>query len=224
MDRTSVAEHDADQLAGLLRSSVLDGQPLTFERLKQVFVPSPFVPPKGSTKAAPLPRWEEYEPEAPRGLLGALGFGRRGHDAEVEAARKRFDRALRDHARDEKKRAERLEKARARHKERNQEEAARAEEWNTGLAERRSAYQDRDVDAVEWFVNQVLAASVYPHGFPKANQVSFQADTGDLLVEIDLPLEDVVPAARAYRYVSKPSVWTASTRSRRRTRVWTPSR
>ena len=33
------------------------------------------------------------------------------------------------------------------------------------------------------------------------HQVSFQADTGDLLVEIDLPLEDVVPAARAYRYL-----------------------
>ncbi|MFJ3519670.1 hypothetical protein [Streptomyces sp. NPDC090131] len=30
---------------------------------------------------------------------------------------------------------------------------------------------------------------------------TYQADTGDLLVEIDLPLEDVVPAARAYRYV-----------------------
>ncbi|WP_237285525.1 restriction endonuclease [Streptomyces niveus] len=201
VDRTSVSEHDAEQLAKLLRSSVLDGKPLTFDRLRQEFVPSPFIPPKGRIKAAPLPRWEEYEPEPPRGLLGALGFGRRGHDAEVESARKRFDRALRDHARDEKKRVEKLEKARARHKERNEEEAARVEQWNTVLEERRTAYQDRDVETVEWFVNQILAASVYPHGFPKVNQVSFQADTGDLLVEIDLPLEDVVPAARAYRYV-----------------------
>ncbi|MEU0761143.1 restriction endonuclease [Streptomyces microflavus] len=201
VDRTSVVEHDAEQLAGLLRSSVLDGQPLTFERLKQRFDPPSFIPPKGTTKAAPLPRWEEYEPAPPRGLLGALGFGRRGHDAEVEVARKRFDRALRDHARDEKKRAEKLAKARARHEERHQEEAARVEQWNSGLEERRSAYRERDIEAVEWFVNQVLAASVYPHGFPKANQISFQADTGDLLVEIDLPLEDVVPAARAYRYV-----------------------
>lgn len=201
VDRTSVAENDAEQLARLLRTAVLDGQALTFERLKQEFVPSLFVPPKGRTKAAPLPRWEEYEPEAPRGLLGALGFGRRGYDAEVEAARKRFDRALRDHARDEKKRVEKLEKARAQHEERNLEEATRVETWNTDLEQRRSAYQDRDVEAVEWFADQVLAASVYPHGFPKAHQVSYQADTGDLLVEIDLPLEDVVPAARAYRYV-----------------------
>ncbi len=201
VDRTSVAEDDAEQLSKLLRTAVLDGQPLTFDQLKVEFVPSLFVPPKGRTKAAPLPRREEYEPEAPRGLLGALGFGRCGYDAEVEAAGKRFDRALQDHACDEKKRVEKLEKARAQHEERNQEEAARLEAWNTNLEQRRSTYRDRDVEAVEWFADQVLAASVYPHGFPKAHQVSYQADTGDLLVEIDLPLEDVVPAARAYRYV-----------------------
>ncbi|MET8106629.1 restriction endonuclease [Streptomyces mirabilis] len=200
-DRTSVTEHDAEQLSHLLRASVVGGRPLTFERLKQEFVPSPFLPPKGRTKAAPLPRWEEYEPEPPRGLLGALGFGRRGYDADVEAARKRFDRALRDHARDEKKRVAKLEEARAQHEEGNRKEAARVETWNAALEERRSAYRDRDVEAVEWFVDQVLAASVYPHGFPKTHQVSFQADTGDLLVEVDLPLEDVVPAARAYRYL-----------------------
>ncbi|WP_256255142.1 restriction endonuclease [Streptomyces sp. cf124] len=196
-----MAEHDAEQLSKLLRTAVVDGSPLTFERLKQKFIAAPFAQPKGRAKAVALPKWEEYEPEPPRGLLGALGFGRRGYDTEVEAARKRFDRALRDHARDEKKRVEKLEKARAQHKERNQEEAARVEAWNADLAGRRNAYRDRDIEAVEWFVDQVLAASVYPHGFPKTHQVSFQADTGDLLVEIDLPLEDVVPAARAYRYV-----------------------
>ncbi|WP_329621172.1 restriction endonuclease [Streptomyces sp. NBC_01255] len=201
VDRTSVAENDAERLSQLLRAAVLDGQPLTFYRLEQKFVPSPFVPPKGRAKAAPLPVWSEYEPAAPGGLLGALGFGRRGYEAEVEVARKRFDRALRDHAREEMKRVEKLEKARTRHEELNQEEAGRVAAWNSDVDERRSAYRDREVEAVEWFADQVLAASVYPHGFPRAHQVSYQADTGDLLVQIDLPLEDVVPAARAYRYV-----------------------
>jgi restriction system protein len=201
VDRTSVTEHDVDQLSTLLRTAVMDGRPLTFDGLRQEFVPAPFIPPVGRTKAAPTPRWEEYEPEPPRGLRGALGFGRRGYEAEVEAARERFDRALRDHARDEKKRGERLQKARTQHAERNRDEAARIGAWNDALEQRRNAYRDRDVEAVEWFIDQVLAASTYPHGFPKAHQVSFQADTGDLLVEIDLPLEDVVPAARAYRYV-----------------------
>ncbi|MFB6520821.1 restriction endonuclease [Streptomyces sp. NPDC056401] len=201
VDKTSVAEHDVEQLVGLLRAAVLDGRPLSFDSLRQHFVPAAFGPSKSRAKPVPLPRWGEYEPEPPRGWLGALGFGRRSYDAEVEAARKRFDEALRDHAREEHKRVGKLDAAQARHDERNQQEAARIEEWNAGIEARRAAYQERDVEAVEWFIDQVLAASAYPHGFPKAHQVSFQADTGDLLVEIDLPLEDVVPVARAYRYV-----------------------
>ncbi|MGW9070553.1 restriction endonuclease [Streptomyces yangpuensis] len=201
VDRTSVTEHDVEQLAGLLRAVVLDGRPLNFDGLKQHFVPAAFAPPKRRTKPVPLPRWGEYEPEAPRGWLGALGFGRRSYDAEVEAARKRFDEALRDHAREEHERVGMLDAAQARHDERNQLEAARIEEWNARVEARRAAYRDRDVEAVEWFIDQVLAASMYPHGFPKVHQVSYQADTGDLLVEIDLPLEEVVPPARAYRYV-----------------------
>jgi restriction system protein len=209
VDRTSVVEHDVEQLSTLLRTAVLDARPLTFDRLRQEFVPKPFVPPVGRTRAVPAPRWEEYEPEPPRGLRGALGFGRRGYEAEVATARERFDRALRDHARDEGKRAERLRKARARHEEHNREEASRVEAWNASIEQRRNAYRDRDVEAVEWYIDQVLAASMYPHGFPRVHQVSYQADTGDLLLEIDLPLEEVVPAARAYRYVKSRDEMTS---------------
>ncbi|MEE1941441.1 restriction endonuclease [Streptomyces sp. TRM 70361] len=200
MDRTSVTENDVEQLSTLLRTAVLKHRPLTFKNLRQKFTPTVFSP-VGIARATPAPRWEEYEPEPPRGFRGALGFGRRGYDAEMELARERFDRALRDHAREEQKRVEKLNEVRARHERHTQREAVRVEEWNTRIDERRSAYRDRDVEAVEWFADQVLAASKYPHGFPKTHQVSYQADTGDLLVEIDLPLEDVVPAARGYRYV-----------------------
>ncbi|MFI6941952.1 restriction endonuclease [Streptomyces sp. NPDC050418] len=201
VDRTYVLENDVEDLSTLLRTAVLDRKPLTFEKLKQKFIPTNFTPPKGRSKAAHQPRWEEYEPEPPRGLFGALGFGRKGYDAEVEAARGRFDKALRNHARDEKKRVEKLNRLRAEHEEQNRQEAARVDEWNARIEERRASYRERDIEAVEWFIDQALAASKYPHGFPKAHRVSFQADTGDLLVEIDLPLEEVVPAARAYRYV-----------------------
>lgn len=200
VDRTSVAEHDAERLATLLRTAVVDHRPLTFDALRQEFMPAVFAP-VGRSKPRREPRWSEFEPEAPRGLWGALGFGRRTYDAEVEEARKRFDEALRDHAREERKRVEKLEQTRARHEEKNRLRAAQVDEWNAAIEERREAYRDRSVEAVEWFTDQVLAASAYPHGFPRAHQVSFQADTGDLLVQVDLPLEDVVPAARAYRYV-----------------------
>ncbi|MFF1839312.1 restriction endonuclease [Streptomyces sp. NPDC058231] len=201
VDLTSVVEHDADQLSKVLRTALLDESRPTFDRLRQEYTPAPFVPPKAYAKAARIPMWEEFEPELPRGLLGALGFGRRGYEAEVEAARKRFDRAIREHERGEQRRVAKLEKARSKHNTRIREEAGLVKAWNDSLDERHAAYRDRDVEAVEWFTDQVLAASDYPHGFPKVHQVKYQADTGDLLVQLDFPLEDAVPAARAYRYV-----------------------
>ncbi|WP_236655568.1 restriction endonuclease [Streptacidiphilus carbonis] len=209
VDQTSVIEHEVEQLTALLRTAVSANQALTFPALRQDFVRSIFAPKAGLSRETPVPRWEDYEPEPPRGLRGALGFGRRGYDAEMASGREQFDRALRNRERDEQRRLEKLDRARARHEERNERESVRVAEWNAGVEERRNAYRDRDVEAVEWFVDQVLAASVYPQGFPKAHQVSYQADTGDLLVEIDLPLEDVVPAARAYKYVKTRDELTA---------------
>lgn len=88
---------------------------------------------------------------------------------------------MRDHARDEKKRAEKLTEARARHEEQNQQEAHRVDEWNGRLEERRSAYRERDVDAVEWFIDQALAASKYPHGFPEAQLIWPERRHGSVL-------------------------------------------
>ncbi|MEV6105849.1 restriction endonuclease [Streptomyces sp. NPDC051940] len=200
VDRTYVIENDVKQLATLLVNVVQHGAALTFDQLKQEYTPKAYTASKRRSKPTPQPRWTDFEPEPPRGLLGALGFGRRGYDDEVEAARQQYDQALRDHTRAETERVQGDDAARARHEERNRQEAARVAEWNAGIEQRRAAYRERDVEAVEWFIDQVLAASKYPHGFPKAHRVSYQADTGDLLVEIDLPLEEVVPAARAYRY------------------------
>ncbi len=86
VDKTSVTEHDIAQLQTVLRTAVVDRSPLTFEALRQEFTAPAFTP-KGRNRPAPAPRWEEYEPEPPRGLLGALGFGRRGYEAEAELAR-----------------------------------------------------------------------------------------------------------------------------------------
>ena len=38
-------------------------------------------------------------------------------------------------------------------------------------------------------------------GFPHEHRIAFRPATGDLLVEIHLPPEGIVPAARGYRYV-----------------------
>jgi restriction system protein len=54
---------------------------------------------------------------------------------------------------------------------------------------------------VEWFVGQVLDASRYPDGFPQQHQVAYRPENQDVVVEFELPPQQVVPTMRGYRYV-----------------------
>lgn len=45
IDRTYVVENDVEQLPSLLWTAVLDGNALAFDRLKQQFTPTPYLPP-----------------------------------------------------------------------------------------------------------------------------------------------------------------------------------
>ncbi|MGA5649268.1 hypothetical protein [Streptomyces seoulensis] len=54
-----------------------------------------------------------------------------------------------------------------------------------------------------------LDASSYPMGFPHEHRIAFRPATGDVLVEIQLPLETIVPAARGYKYVRSRDETTA---------------
>jgi restriction system protein len=67
---------------------------------------------------------------------------------------------------------------------------------------RQSAFAARDPEAVEWFVGCVLDASRYPDVFPREHQVTYRRKTRDVVVEFELPPPRIVPAARAFRYVS----------------------
>ncbi len=50
-------------------------------------------------------------------------------------------------------------------------------------------------------VQQALATSVYPDGLYGSCAAMFRPEAGELLIEYELPRQDVVPAVAAYRYV-----------------------
>ena len=66
---------------------------------------------------------------------------------------------------------------------------------------RRAAFTAGDPEAVEWLVSQVLDASRYPDGFPRQYQVAYRPENRDVVVEFELPPQQVVPVVRGYRYV-----------------------
>ncbi|MFF0432368.1 restriction endonuclease [Streptomyces sp. NPDC004327] len=198
--QTVGVEHEVEQLGQLLRNALVGDPPTTFERRRRAHTPTA-LDERSWSRAEPSPRWEDFAPPEPSGLAAVLGLGRRRHETEVAEARKRFDEAQERHTQAEEKRRETLEKKRAEHRRAEERAAEDVAAFNNQLDEEREAYRAGDPAAVEDHVGAVLDASTYPMGFPREHRIAFRPATGDVLVEIQLPPESIVPAAREYRYV-----------------------
>ena len=198
--RTIGVEHEVEQLGQLLRDALVGDPPTTFERRRRTHTPK-VLDERPWTRPEPSPRWEEFAPSEPGGLTAVLGLGRKRYEAEVAEARVRFSEAQQRHARAEEKRLATLDRKRAEHRQAEERVLDEVAAFNRRLDAEREAYRTGEPAAVEAHLAAVLEASKYPLGFPHEHRIAFRPATGDALVEIHLPPEGIVPAARGYRYV-----------------------
>ncbi|TMM42026.1 MAG: restriction endonuclease, partial [Actinobacteria bacterium] len=178
---------------------VLNQPPITFDDLKVKPRIPPFQPGKLGTPP-PAPNWQDYAPVEPRGIDRWFG-GMNKYRQDVETARARFAAATVAFQRDEAERTSALAAAQAEHRRQVEASQATAAAFNQDVEARRTRFAAGEPDAVEWFVNQVLKASRYPRGFPSRWQVAYRPENRDVVVEFELPNQQVVPAVREYRYV-----------------------
>ena len=150
--------------------------------------------------AEPAPNWDDYEPPEPGGLSRLFGGAAR-YERQTAEARARFDAAMTEYRQREGKRRRALSAARAAHERRLADVRAQAAAQNAEVDARRAAFAAGDPDAVEWFVSRVLDASRYPSGFPRQYQVAYRPENRDVVVEFELPPQQVVPLVRGYRYI-----------------------
>ena len=198
--RTAEVEQQARILDKVL-TSILPLPVLTFDGLKATpelpgFEPGPL------RVAESAPDWKDYVPPEPAGLSRVFGGAAR-HERQTAEARARFDAAVADHLNREAQRQHALSAARASYERKIEEIRAGAAAQNAVIEARRTAFETGDPEAVEWFVSQVLDASHYPDGFPRRYQVAYRPENRDVVVEFELPPQQVVPVARGYRYVQK---------------------
>lgn len=208
-------QHIRDQLAAVERrsadverqikalddvlTSVLHLPVLTFDRLKVAPILPRFDPGQLGT-AAVAPRWEEYVPPAPGGLSRLFGGATR-YDRQTAEARTRFDAATADYHEREAQRQRALSAAKAAHERTVADLRAKAASQNGEVEARRAAFTSGDHNAVEWFVSRVLSGSRYPDRFPRRYQVAYRPENRDVVVEFELPSQQVIPVVRGYRYI-----------------------
>jgi restriction system protein len=172
--------------------------PPSFGAMRRVATVPPFDPGPLAIPVTP-PDWADFEPSPPRGL-GSL-FGRGRHEQDVARAEEDYRRAVAAARQAEDTRRDRLRAARAAHDQRIAETRARVDAHNTAVDAFEGAFRAGEDDAVEDYVAQVLSGSVYPEEFPTERRVAYRAEPLELWIEAELPLTDVVPPERGFRYV-----------------------
>lgn len=173
------ARTELDRLTGLLARAVAEpSRDVPFFRRA---VPLDSEPGPQDAPSRPRPDWDEYAPPPPR------MFGRRRFERDYEAARRNFDEAVRRYDRE------------------------LADRFDVRVAERREAHEARwdaraeqitsaDSEAIAEFVGTVLRASTALNGLVEGGRVSYESEPAELILEVDLPDTDIVPAARGWKY------------------------
>lgn len=186
-------------LDGLLVEGLSRAARVDLQRFKRTFAPSAFDP--GSLAVpAQRPEWRQFEPAAP-GILSTLVGGRERHKAAVSRARWQFDEAVASWEKQELDRQHGLAQARAVFDARMARERAECSERNRRIDAEIAALNERRRPSVERYCEQVLSRLLLPPQFPRRAEVAFNPDAEQVVVQLQLPGTDVVPTAKAFRYV-----------------------
>ena len=200
-------------LESLLPDTLAVDDYLDLEQLKEAFEPGRFDP-GALGEPIPTPK-QQAAPPSPSGLSKLRRKNVDAHERKLAELAEAHEAALAAHAKQEDERVQALERARHEH-----EQAIEAERVRIGLQHREIEAFARELEtseptAVSSYFGLVLQASDYPEGFPRHSRVAYVPDSRQLVVEIDFPTIDVVPAVRQYRYVKARDEITETARAQR---------
>lgn len=208
---TAQSDKRMRELTGLLTMSLaLPPNPIDFGRLKRR--PSR-IPLDLGLDAEPLvaPQWMDFEPRKP-GAIGRV-FGREtryGRDrAAAEAA---FATAMDQHKTAERDRQSRVVEARRVHAERQAEVDAKVAKYNEGVDHFADAVRGRDRKAVSRYFQMIIDQLDDPSGFPKLRTAGYVPESTLLALEWRLPVPDIVPPSKAFRWIKARDDFAATAR------------
>lgn len=147
----------------------------------------------------PRPNWDDVVPRAPGAISRVFG-GQSRYERKRASAHDAYERQVAARDAEEVERQRLVAKARAEHAGQVQAAEERTAAHNRAVDELIERFQRREHGAVEDYLSRVLAAVPLPAGFPRRSDVTFNPRTGQVIVRVELPPRDVIPAARLVQY------------------------
>jgi restriction system protein len=198
-ERTAALQQWTQQLeqlliAGLARSAAIDLNRMSRRPREMQFDPGEL------GHGAPEPHWEDFEPPPPGLIAGAFG-GKARHESKISDARQRFEQAHTRWSAAEQARTAALASAHQEHNKRVAEDQQACERHNRRLREEMDRLEARQQKAVEQYLREVLKRLPFPDIFPRRADVAFNPEREQIVVQLQLPGTDVIPTAKAVRFV-----------------------
>lgn len=194
-DLTADVDDRIAELESVLSDGLQQSAGISFDELKEAFEESPFDP-GDLDQPLPEPKWEEVAPQ-PSSLLGRLTGGAERR-RQLKAARQEHERLLANHVINQANRNQELDRRWRAHRqavvEARQEHEASIDAFAAGV---RAGEQG----PTEEFFKLVLDASPFPEGFLHLTRVVYLPHARDLVIEFELPHQEVIPVDREYRYL-----------------------
>jgi restriction system protein len=148
----------------------------------------------------PAPEWVAFAPKPPSRWGRTFG-GAAKHDQATAEARRAYDERVAGHAAAESDRRQQLEARRVAYEEQAATAPEAVELHNAAVDEFEAAVYRSEGEPVALFFTLVLDAAVYPDGFPHRTRVIYDSEPRHLVIDFELPTQDLVPLDREYRYV-----------------------
>ncbi|WP_433731784.1 restriction endonuclease [Actinoplanes sp. CA-051413] len=181
-------------IVGLRRRARINLQGFRREPSIRQFDPGPLSHP------LPRPEWRDFEPPPP-GALGGLFGGKARYETAMKVARRRYDTAQARWEQAETDRLERLAAARAAHDRLVAVEVADCAKQNQLIHQEIAGLMERRREPVERYLDQVLVRMPLPEDFPRRAEVAYNPDAEQVVVQLQLPGTDVVPAVKSVKYI-----------------------
>lgn len=208
-DDTAELDRQVEALETVLAATLHVDDYLDLEALKQA-PQQPVFDPAVVGLPPPPPLLADFLPAAPSGI-GRV-FGGAKHAEQTQQRQRDYEQAVQAHQAQIRQHTDRLETARRQHA----AETARVLQEHQGHVGEVCALQrglaTGDPHAVVRYLDLVLEAAEYPEGFPHRWRMTYTPESRQLVIEYELPPLDVVPAAKAWKYVKSSDSITATAR------------
>jgi restriction system protein len=206
----SELERSVAALNGILEATLGVDDYIDLDSLKQSFrEPQFYATGFGAETAEPEP-----EPIPPLGGFASLMPGAKAkHAAAVQASEEAHAEAVATWQEAEARREQAISEAKKSHDEDAAKKREATEAANAKIDEFRHRLDEGNPEAVVDYFGMVLDASSYPDSFPEGHKLAFVPESKQLVLEHDLPSFDVIPEAKAFKFVKARDEITSTAQS-----------